>query len=73
MHAHHVPHTEHMESLLGRNGEAQSAVKMMPCCPPPIPSRAVSEVNLSGADTQVVEQLTISLDSFWRRLLSSSP
>ena len=38
-----------------RNGEARSAVEMMPCCPPPIPLHgSASEVNSSSADTQVV-------------------
>jgi len=34
--AHHVPHAEHVESLIRRNGEARSTVEMTPCCPPPI-------------------------------------
>ena len=37
-HAHHVPHTKHVESLIGQNGEARSAVETTPCCPLPIPS-----------------------------------
>ena len=31
---HYVPHAEHVETLIGRNGEAQSAVNAV--CPPPI-------------------------------------
>ena len=46
----HVPHVEHV-----KNGEARSAVKMMPCCPPPILLHgSASEVNSSSADVQVV-------------------
>ena len=41
-HVHHVPHAEHVESLIGQNGDAQSAVEMTPCCPLPTHSR-VSE------------------------------
>ena len=36
-HAHHVPHAEHMESSIGQNGDARSAVKPTQCCPLPIP------------------------------------
>ena len=37
-HADHVPHAEHVESLIGQSGEARSEVEMTPCCPLPIPS-----------------------------------
>ena len=36
-HLHYVPHTEHVESSIRQNGEAQSTVEMMPGCPLPIP------------------------------------
>ena len=36
-HVHHVPHAEHVESSIGQNGDAQSTVETMPCCPLPIP------------------------------------
>ena len=83
-HAHHVPHAEHVESSIRRNGEGRSTVEMMPCCASAYPVHgSASKVNHSGADAQVVpchgylvfhpyvKQLTsMSLDLFWRRVLS---
>ena len=53
--AQHVPHAPHMESSIGRNGEAQSAVETTPCCAFAYPiHRSVSEVSRSGTDVQVI-------------------
>ena len=49
-----MSHAEHVESLIGRNGEAQSAVETTPCFPPSSVPFTVTEVNHLGADTQVV-------------------
>jgi len=54
-HAHHVPHAEHVESLITRNGDGRSMVKTMPCCASAYPIHgSASKVNHLGADAQVV-------------------
>ena len=54
-HAHHVPHAEHVESSIGQNGDARSAIATAPYCPSPILfTGQQAKVNRSGGDAQVV-------------------
>ena len=54
-HAHHVPHAEHVESSIRKNGDGRSMVKTTPCCASAYPVHgSASKVNRLGADMQVV-------------------